>query len=66
MVWGLGDEAPVALGTFDVDGSQIGIQTIGSGQTGLDDFPQYGVSIEPGREAPSQPTEVVATGQVTS
>jgi hypothetical protein len=34
--------------------------------TGLDGFPVYGISLEPGQEAPSAPTEVVATGQVTS
>jgi hypothetical protein len=34
--------------------------------TGLDGFPMYGISFEPGQEAPSAPTEVVATGQVTS
>ncbi|CAA9264343.1 MAG: hypothetical protein AVDCRST_MAG52-2770 [uncultured Blastococcus sp.] len=66
VVWGLGEGAPVPLGLFDVDRSQMALQTVGSGLTGLDEFPQYGVSIEPGREAPSQPTEVVATGQVTS
>ncbi|RBY93733.1 anti-sigma factor [Blastococcus sp. TF02-8] len=66
VLWGLGDGAPVALGTFDVVRSQIAVQTVGSGGTGLDDFPGYGISIEPGRQAPSAPTDVVATGQVTS
>ena len=42
------------------------MQTVGSGLTGLDQFDAYGISLEPGREAPSLPTEVVATGQVTS
>ncbi|MFD2092327.1 anti-sigma factor [Blastococcus deserti] len=66
VVWGLGGDAPEALGTFDVERTQIGLRTVGSGSTGLDDFAQYGISIEPGQEAPSAPTEVVATGQVTS
>jgi hypothetical protein len=66
VVWGLGGDRPFALGTFDVEQSQIDVRTVGSGQTGLDDFAQYGVSLEPGREAPSAPTDVVATGQVTS
>lgn len=66
VVWGLGEDAPTALGTFDVDGSQIALRTVESGLTGLDGFATYGISIEPGREAPSAPTEVVATGQVTS
>jgi len=66
VVWGLGADVPVALGTFDVERPQMTLQTVGSGLTGLDDFAQYGISIEAGREAPSEPTEVVATGQVTS
>jgi hypothetical protein len=66
VVWGLeGDEA-TALGTFDVNGSQMEFRTVGSGLTGLDDYAAYGISLEPGQEAPSEPTDVVATGQVTS
>lgn len=65
VLWGLGEDAPVPLGEFDVAGSQIGVQTVGSGATGTE-FSGYGISIEPGRQAPSAPTEVVATGQVTS
>ena len=60
VVWGMTDEAPVALGTFDVERSQIDVQTVGSTSTGLDDFGGYAISLEPGREAPSEPTEVVA------
>jgi Anti-sigma-K factor rskA len=66
VVWGLGGNEPEALGTFDVERSQMSVRTVGSGLTGLDDFAQYGISIEPGQEAPSEPTEVVAIGQVTS
>jgi hypothetical protein len=66
VVWGMGGTAPEALGTFDVERAQLSLRTVGSGQTGLDDFAQYGISIEPGQEAPSAPTEVVAIGQVTS
>ncbi|WP_116452839.1 anti-sigma factor [Blastococcus litoris] len=66
VVWGLGGDAPEALGTFDVDGSQMALRTVESRLTGLDGFATYGISIEAGREAPSEPTEVVATGQVTS
>jgi hypothetical protein len=40
-------------------------RTVGSGLTGLDDYAAYGISLEPGQEAPSEPTDVVATGQVT-
>jgi hypothetical protein len=66
VVWGVGDDGAEPLGTFDVKRSQIELRTVGSGLTGLDDFPQYAISLEPGRQAPSAPTEVVATGQVTS
>ncbi|MGY1827891.1 MULTISPECIES: anti-sigma factor [unclassified Blastococcus] len=66
VVWGLGAGDPVALGEFDVVRSQIEVRAVRSEGTGLDDFPAYGISIEPGRQAPSAPTEVVATGQVTS
>ncbi|UOY02819.1 anti-sigma factor [Blastococcus sp. PRF04-17] len=66
VVWGLEGEEATALGVFDVDGSQMELKTVGSGLTGLDEYPVYGISLEPGREAPSEPTDVVATGQVTS
>jgi hypothetical protein len=42
------------------------MKIVGSGLTGVDRFDTYGISLEPGRKAPSLPTEVVATGQVTS
>jgi hypothetical protein len=51
-----------ALDTFGRERPQKSVRTVGSGLTGLDDLAQYGVGIEPGQEAPSAPTEVVATG----
>jgi hypothetical protein len=66
VLWGVGDDGATPLGTFDVGRSQIELRTVGSGLTGLGDFAQYAISLEPGQEAPSAPTEVVATGQVTS
>jgi anti-sigma factor RsiW len=66
VVWGMGEGDPVALGTFDVSRSQIGVESVGSRSTDLDGFPQYGISLEPGQEAPSSPTVVVATGEVAS
>jgi hypothetical protein len=66
VLWGMGGETAQPLGTFDVTGSQMEMQTVSSGLTGLDQFAAYGISLEPGQEAPSLPTEVVATGQVTS
>jgi hypothetical protein len=62
VVWGIADTGPEAIGTFDVERSQMTLQTVGSGSTGLDQFPSYGISLEPGREAPPEPTDVVAMG----
>ena len=62
VVWGLDGNDATALGTFDVTGSQIELETVGSGETGLDDYGQYGISLEPGHVAPPAPTDVVATG----
>jgi hypothetical protein len=70
--------APVALplrrrigdgghwGTFDTEGPQTAVQTVGSESTGSEMYDEYAVTLEPGRKAPSAPTDVVATGQVTS
>lgn len=62
VVWGLDDGDPRALGTFDVTRSQMTLQTVGSGETGLDGYARYGISLEPGRQAPPAPTEIVAIG----
>jgi hypothetical protein len=66
VVWGMGEDMPKPLGTFDVVTSQMDLRTVGSSATGLDQYSEYAVSIEPGRQMPSYPTEVVAQGQVTS
>ncbi len=66
VVWGTSESAPVALGTFDVVSPRTDLRTVGSASTGLDDYEGYAISIEPGRQAPSGPTDVVANGQVTS
>ena len=44
----------------------MAVHAVGSGLTGLDQYDEYAVSVELGQEAPSEPTDVVATGQVTS
>jgi hypothetical protein len=62
VVWGMSDQSPVPLGTFDVVRSRTDVRTVGSTSTGLDDFGGYAISLEPGREAPSAPTDIVATG----
>jgi hypothetical protein len=66
VVWGLQDGVPEALGTFDVVSPQTDLRTVGSTSTGLDDYSEYAISIEPGREAPSSPTDIVGQGQVAS
>jgi hypothetical protein len=66
VVWGMLDGQPKPLGTFDVVTPQLDMRTVGSTATGLDQYSEYAISIEPGRQAPSFPTDIVATGQVTS
>ena len=65
VAWGLPAEgAPVPLGTFDVARAEEGPLPVGSATEG-ESYPQYAVSIEPGRVAPASPSTVVASGQVT-
>ncbi len=66
VVWGIQGGTPEALGTFDVVTPQMDLRTVGSAVTGLDDYAEYAISIEPGRQAPSSPTDIVGRGQVTS
>jgi hypothetical protein len=66
VVWGMRDTSPVAIGTFDVVSPQRELRTVESRATGLDDYSTYAISIEPGRQAPTTPSDIVATGQVTS
>ena len=58
VLWGLDQGTPKALGEFDVDGSGLELRTLEV--EGADDFPSYGISVEPGRVAPEAPTDVVA------
>ena len=66
VVWGTGSGSPVAIGTFDVVSPGMELRTVGSQVTGLDDYSAYAISREPGRQAPTTPSVIVATGQVTS
>jgi hypothetical protein len=66
VLWGMGGETAQPLGTFDVTSTHMDMKTVGSGVTGFDQYAAYGISLEPGRKAPSLPTEVVATGEVAS
>ncbi len=66
VAWGLPENgAPVPLAGFDVLETEQAPLPIGSA-AGAQDFPQYAVSIEPGRDVPDTPSTVVASGQVTS
>jgi len=62
VLWGLGQGAPTALATFDVERPQLKVQTVGSGQTDLSGYSGFGISLESGRQPPPSPTEIVAQG----
>lgn len=65
VLWGMRPSlSPVALGTFDVVHSELDVRTVSSMSTGLDQYDGYAISLEPGRQAPSTPTDMVATGTV--
>lgn len=66
VLWGMGGDTAQPLGKFDVTSSAMNMKIVGSGPTGFDQFSAYGISLEPGRKAPSRPTEVVATGKASS
>ena len=67
VVWGVRGSGAVPIGTFDVVRSQMDLNTVGSSdESGLDGYPEYAISLEHGREAPTVPSDVVARGQVTS
>jgi hypothetical protein len=66
VLWGIQGDVPQALGTFDVVTPQTDLRTVGSSATGLDAYSTYAISIEPGRQMPSSPTDVVGQGEVTS
>ncbi|SDD09683.1 Anti-sigma-K factor rskA [Geodermatophilus telluris] len=66
VVWGVAGDDPVPLGTFDVVTPRTDLRTVGSAATGLDAYEGYAISVEPGRQMPAEPSDVVASGQVTS
>jgi hypothetical protein len=65
MLWGIGGDKPVALGSFDVAGTDASPQSVGSMGQG-EAFTGYAISVEKGRVPPLLPTVVIASGQVTS
>ncbi|MGR6963717.1 anti-sigma factor domain-containing protein [Geodermatophilus sp. URMC 61] len=66
VVWGTGAGAPAPLGTFDVTSPHPALRTLGSGTSGLDAYTGYAVTLEPGRSAPPEPGDIVASGEVSS
>ena len=62
VVWGMREDVPEPIGTFDVVNDRMDLRPVGSDGTGLDQYSEYAISIEPGRQAPSVPTDVVAAG----
>jgi hypothetical protein len=68
VLWGLrdGSTAPEAVGAFDVVRSRPDLEHVGSVEAGSGGYDAYAVSIEPGRQPPAAPSEVLARGQVTS
>jgi anti-sigma-K factor RskA len=64
VLWGIRNGSPRALGTFDVVDAQGDLQTFAGAGTPPAAYSAYGISLEPGRVAPSAPTDVVAVGEV--
>ena len=65
VLWGLAGKTPVGLTAFDVSGDVPRLHPVPSAtQTGR--FTAYAISLEPGRRVPAVPTDVIASGQVTS
>ncbi len=64
VLWGIRDGSPRALGTFDVDDAQGDLEVFAGAGTPPVAFSAYGISLEPGRVAPSAPTDVVAMGEI--
>lgn len=62
VLWGLNGGVPVALTAFDVAREAPGPHSVSSASGRS--FTGYAVSLEPGRRAPAQPTDIVASGQV--
>jgi hypothetical protein len=65
VLWGLGGEKPMALGSFDVLGTETGPRPVGPVQPGQA-FTGYAISIEKGTVAPQLPSVVVASGELTA
>lgn len=65
VLWGVPKHGPpTAIGTFDVTRDGINDTVVRSTHAGAR-FPAYAVSHEPGRQAPTRPSAVLASGTVS-
>jgi hypothetical protein len=65
VLWGLAGETPIGLAAFDVSGDVPRLHPVPSA-TQPGKFTAYAISLEPGRRVPAVPTDVIASGKVTS
>ena len=65
VLWGMQQGNPVPSARSTSSG-RTGHAERGHRPTGLDHYAGYGVSLEPGRQAPAEPSHIVANGQVNS
>jgi hypothetical protein len=63
VVWGLSTGTPIALSSFDVSGAAAQLLSWNSAAA---QHQKFAISLEPGRALPAKPSDVVASGQVTS
>ncbi|NKE62955.1 hypothetical protein FXN61_42040, partial [Lentzea sp. PSKA42] len=63
VVWGASTKAPVPLAVFDVRAGSTDPQLL-SWSADAHKHTTFAVSLEPGRQAPPKPSEVLAGGQV--
>ncbi|GAA3432655.1 anti-sigma factor [Kutzneria kofuensis] len=63
VVWGLSTGTPVALSSFDVNGATAQLLAWNSAAA---QHQKFAISLEPGRALPAKPSDVIASGEVTS
>ncbi|MFC0540674.1 anti-sigma factor [Kutzneria chonburiensis] len=63
VVWGLSTGTPIALSSFDVTGATTQLLAWNSAAA---QHQKFAISLEPGRSLPAKPTDVIASGEVTS
>ena len=61
VAWGLRDAGPTALTSFDVPAESVGPIVL-DWPSSAGDLTRFAISLEPGRVAPSNPTNVIASG----